>query len=144
MGFRAGWTRTSRTRRGVRLLAGLFGWEFKDVMPPGSNGKIFVGQYTHSEAAVGDCRSRRLRQLCDTYILVGSASEGPASKVHTASRRRRKEGAFRRVMKNTSSSAPSSPIPRERRSASGNEKEHKGARVVNEHGAFELQRTQHA
>ena len=68
------------------FYAGLFGWEFEDVMPPGSNGKYFIARLHGGENLPPSARSRsrRLRRLVwDTYILVGSADE-TASKVRAA------------------------------------------------------------
>ena len=44
----------------VAFYSGLFGWEFEDVMPPGSEGKYFIARIRGGDvAAVGlDARGR--------------------------------------------------------------------------------------
>ena len=53
------------------FYAGLFGWEFEDVMPPGSKGKYFIARLQARS------RSRRLRRLCGTHISWSGAPTRP-------------------------------------------------------------------
>ena len=58
----------------LNFYAGLFGWEFEDVMPPGSKGKYFIARLRGGEvAAVGSIpESAPATAVWDTYVLVGS------------------------------------------------------------------------
>src|SRR3954451_21777064 len=60
----------------------LFGWEFRDAMPPGSEGKYFIGQIRGGDvAAVGSIPAAAPQMaMWNTYISVQSADE-TASKV---------------------------------------------------------------
>ncbi len=115
------------------FYAGLFGWEFENVMPPGSKGKYFIARLDGGEvAAVGSIpESAPATAMWDTYILVDSADE-TASKVRDAG-----GGVVREPF----------DVPGAGRTAVFTDPEgaafcvweakgHKGARVVNEHGAL--------
>ena len=69
----------------VDFYGGLFGWEFENVMPPGSGGKYYLARLPGGEvAAVGSIpESAPPRAMWDTYISVESADE-TASKVREA------------------------------------------------------------
>ncbi len=69
----------------VDFYSGVFGWEFEDVMPPGSDAKYFLGRLRGREvAAVGsNPASTPAAATWDTYIRVESADE-TASKVRAA------------------------------------------------------------
>ncbi len=81
------WVDTSQPdpEAAVGFYGGLFGWEFEDVMPPGSPGQYFIGPHPR--------RGRRRRRLdargappmamWNTYIWVDSADE-TAAKVRDA------------------------------------------------------------
>jgi predicted enzyme related to lactoylglutathione lyase len=78
------WIDTSQPDPGaaVEFYRGLFGWEFEDVMPPGSEGKYFLARLRGSEvAAVGSIpESTPSMAMWDTYVAVDNADE-TASKV---------------------------------------------------------------
>jgi predicted enzyme related to lactoylglutathione lyase len=69
----------------VDFYRGLFGWEFEDVMPPGSPGKYFIGRLQGGDvAAVGSPpEGAPPMAVWNTYIWVDSADE-TAAKVRDA------------------------------------------------------------
>jgi predicted enzyme related to lactoylglutathione lyase len=81
------WIDTSQPRPedAVSFYSGLFGWEFEDVMPPGSESKYFIGRIRGGDvAAVGSIpEGAPPMALWNTYIWVDSADEA-ASKVRDA------------------------------------------------------------
>ena len=70
---------------GVDFYGGLFGWEFEDVMPPGSEGKYFIARLPGGEvAAVGSIpEAAPPMAMWNTYVWVESADE-TASNVRAA------------------------------------------------------------
>jgi uncharacterized protein len=66
----------------VAFYSGLFGWEFEDVMPPGSAGKYFIARLRGGDvAAVGEQRAGGPPMaVWNTYVWVENADEA-ASKV---------------------------------------------------------------
>ena len=65
----------------VRFYRGLFGWEFEDVMPEGSEGSYCIGRIRGGDvAAVGS-------------IPDGRARDGDVEHVHLGRQRRRRGGA---------------------------------------------------
>jgi predicted enzyme related to lactoylglutathione lyase len=117
----------------VDFYRGLFGWEFEDVMPPGSGGNYFIGRIRGGDvAAVGSVpEGAPPMATWNTYVWVESADE-TASKVRAAGGAVVMEpfdvmGAGRMaVFTDPEGAAFSVWQP----------KEHRGARVVNEHGAL--------
>jgi uncharacterized protein len=81
------WVDTSQPAPEAALdfYRGLFGWEFEDVMPPGSEGKYFIARLHGGEvAAVGSMPASAPRVATwDTYVCVASADE-TASRVRAA------------------------------------------------------------
>jgi predicted enzyme related to lactoylglutathione lyase len=69
----------------VAFYRGLFGWEFEDVMPPGSQGKYFMARLRGGDvAAVGSLpEGAPAVATWNTYIWVSSADE-TASRVEAA------------------------------------------------------------
>jgi predicted enzyme related to lactoylglutathione lyase len=69
----------------VEFYRGLFGWEFEDVMPQGSDGKYFIARIRGGDvAAVGSLPEGAPRMaVWNTYVWVDSADEA-ASKVVAA------------------------------------------------------------
>jgi uncharacterized protein len=72
----------------VAFYSGLFGWEFKDVMPPESEGTYLVAQIRGgSVAAVGSPpEGAPPLAMWNTYVSVESADE-TASKISTRAER---------------------------------------------------------
>ena len=83
----------------VDFYGGLFGWEFEDVMPPGSEGKYFIARHEAASSSIFDVSGARRRgdvaavqsipeaapptAMWNTYFWVDSADEA-ASKVRDA------------------------------------------------------------
>ena len=62
----------------VDFYRGLFGWEFEDVMPPGSEGKYFIARLRGGDvAAVGRSPRRRHRWRCGTPTSGSRAPTRP-------------------------------------------------------------------
>jgi len=129
------WADTSQPDPGAVLdfYSGLFGWEFESVMPPGSPGKYFVARIRGGDtAAVGSIpEGAPSIATWNTYIWVESADE-------TAAQVRNAGGTV--VM------GPFDVMDSGRMAVCSDPegavffvwqaKEHKGARVVNEHGSL--------
>jgi predicted enzyme related to lactoylglutathione lyase len=81
------WVDTSQPdpEAAVDFYRGLFGWEFEDVMPPGSEGKYFMARLRGGDvAAVGSIpEAAPPMAMWNTYVWVDSADE-TASKVRDA------------------------------------------------------------
>ena len=70
---------------GADFYRGLFGWEFEDVMPPGSGANYFIGRLNGGDvAAVGSIPEGAPQQAAwATYVAVADADE-TAAKVRAA------------------------------------------------------------
>jgi predicted enzyme related to lactoylglutathione lyase len=81
------WVDTSQPdpEAAVAFYSGLFGWEFEDVMPPGSEGKYFIARIRGGDVAAVGSIPEAAPQVAtwNTYIWVESADE-TASKVRDA------------------------------------------------------------
>ena len=81
------WVDTSQPdpEAAVDFYSGLFGWQFEDVMPPGSEGKYFIARLRGGDvAAVGSIpEAAPPMAMWNTYIWVESADQA-ASKVGDA------------------------------------------------------------
>jgi predicted enzyme related to lactoylglutathione lyase len=73
------WVDTSQPdpEAAVAFYSGLFGWEFEDAMPPGSEGKYFIGRLRGGDvAAVGSIPEGAPPMASwNTYVWVDSADE---------------------------------------------------------------------
>jgi predicted enzyme related to lactoylglutathione lyase len=117
----------------VAFYGGLFGWEFEDVMPPGSDGKYFIARIRGGDVAgIGSVpEGAPPTAMWNTYVQVESADE-IAAKVKAAG------GA--------ALSAPFDVMDAGRTAVFADPegavfcvwqpKQHKGASVINEHGAL--------
>jgi predicted enzyme related to lactoylglutathione lyase len=117
----------------VAFYGGLFGWEFEDVMPPGSPGKYFIGRLRGGDvAAVGSQpEGGPPMAMWNTYVWVESADEA-AAKVRSAGGRVLTEpfdvmDAGRMAVFTDPEGAAF---------CVWQAKQHKGARVVNEPGSL--------
>ncbi len=117
----------------VEFYSGLFGWEFEDVMPPGSEGKYFIARIRGGDvAAVGSIsEGAPPAAVWNTYVWVESADE-TAAKVRDAGGRVVREpfdvmDAGRMAMFTDPEGAAF---------CVWQAKEHKGARIVNEDGSL--------
>jgi predicted enzyme related to lactoylglutathione lyase len=117
----------------LEFYAGLFGWEFENVMPPDAIGKYFIARLHGGDvAAVGSIpESAPARAMWDTYILVDTADE-------TASKVRDARGGVVREPFDVMDAGRTAVFtdPEGAAFCVWEAKEHKGARVVNEHGAL--------
>jgi hypothetical protein len=81
------WVDTSQPdpEAAVEFYSELFGWEFRDAMPPGSEGKYFIARLRGGDvAAVGSIPEAAPQMaMWNTYVWVHSADES-ASKVRDA------------------------------------------------------------
>jgi predicted enzyme related to lactoylglutathione lyase len=117
----------------VDFYRGLFGWEFEDVMPPGSPGKYFIGRIRGGDvAAVGSQpEGGPPMAVWNTYIWVESA-DAAATKVL---------GAGGRVLMEPFDVMDAGRMavfadPEGAAFCVWEAKQHKGARIVNEHGSL--------
>ena len=116
----------------VSFYSGLFGWEFEDVMPAGSEGKYFIARLRGLDAAaVGSIpEGAPPMALWNTYIWVESADE-TASKVRDAG------GSVLMEPFDVMDAGRMAVFtdPEGAAFCVWEAKEHKGAQIVNEHGS---------
>jgi predicted enzyme related to lactoylglutathione lyase len=129
------WVDTSQPdpEAAVDFYSGLFGWEFKDTMPAGSEGKYFVARLHGGEvAAVGSIpESMPPTAMWNTYVSVDSADE-TASRVRDAG-----GGVLMEPFDVMDAGRMAFCIdPEGAAFCVWQAKEHKGARVVNEPGSL--------
>jgi predicted enzyme related to lactoylglutathione lyase len=117
----------------VDFYTGLFGWEFEDVMPPGSEGKYFIGRLRGGDvAAVGSIpEAAPPAATWNTYVWVESADE-TASKVRAA----RGSVAIEPFDVMDAGRMALFTDPEGAALCVWQAKAHKGARIVNEHGSL--------
>jgi predicted enzyme related to lactoylglutathione lyase len=129
------WVDTSQPdpEAAVRFYSELFGWQFEDVMPPGSEGKYFSARIREGDVAAVGSIPEGAPQVAtwNTYVWVDSADE-------TAARVRDAGGNV--VME------PFDVMDAGRMGVFADPegavfmvwqaKEHRGARIVNEHGSL--------
>jgi predicted enzyme related to lactoylglutathione lyase len=129
------WVDTSQPdpEAAVAFYSDLFGWEFEDVMPPGSEGKYFIARIRGGDvAAVGSVPEAAPPMAAwNTYVWVESADE-TASKVRDAGGNVVMEPFD--VM-NAGRMAVFTD-PEGALFCAWQAKEQKGARIVNEHGSL--------
>ena len=117
----------------VDFYSGLFGWEFQDVMPPDSPGKYFIARMRGGDvAAVGSIpEGAPPMAMWNTYVWVDSADEAAA---------KAKDAGGAVVMESFDvSDAGRMAVCTDPEGAVfcvWQAKEHKGARIVNEHGSL--------
>ena len=115
------------------FYSGLFGWEFEDVMPPGSESKYFIARLRGGDvAAVGSIpEGAPPTGTWNTYFWVDSADEA-ASKARDAGGAVVMEPfdvmAYGRMAVLTDPEGAAFCV--------WEAKDHKGARIVNEHGSL--------
>ncbi len=129
------WVDTSQPDPDAALpfYSGLFGWEFDDVMPAASEGKYFVGRIRGGDAAaVGSIPDGAPpRAMWNTYVWVDSADEAAA--------RAREAGGTVSIEPFDVMDAGRMAVLSDPEGAAfcvWEAKNHKGAKVVNEHGAL--------
>ena len=116
----------------VSFYSGLFGWEFEDVMPAGSDGKYFIARLRGLDAAaVGSIpEGAPPMAMWNTYIWVDSADE-TASKVRDAG------GSVAMEPFDVMDAGRMAVFmdPEGAAFCVWEAKEHRGAQIVNEHGS---------
>jgi uncharacterized protein len=129
------WVDTSQPdpEAAVDFYGGLFGWDFEDVMPPGSPGKYFVARLRGGDVAAVASQPEGAppTPAWNTYVWVESADEA-ASKVRDAGGRVVTEPFD---VTNAGMMAVFTD-PEGAAFCVWQAKEHKGARVVNEPGSL--------
>jgi predicted enzyme related to lactoylglutathione lyase len=129
------WVDTSQPdpEAAVDFYRGLFGWEFEDAMPAGSEGKYFMARLHGGDvAAVGSMPSEMPPMaMWNTYVWVSDADE-TAAKVRAAGGNVLMEPFD--VMEHGRMAVFSDPEGAA--FCVWQAKQHKGATVVNEHGAL--------
>jgi predicted enzyme related to lactoylglutathione lyase len=129
------WVDTSQPdpRASLPFYAGLFGWQFEDVMPEGSEGHYFIGRIRGGDVAAvssADQGGAPSRPAWNTYVWVASADEA-AMKVREAG------GTVLVEPLDVSDSGRMAVLadPEGAAFCVWEPKRHKGSRVVNEHGS---------
>jgi uncharacterized protein len=129
------WVDTSQPdpEAAVDFYRGLFGWEFEDVMPPGSEAKYFTARLGGGEvAAVGSIPEQAPQMATwNTYVWVESADDA-ASKVRDAG------GSVVMEPFDVMDAGRMAVFtdPEGTAFCVWQAKQHRGARVVNEHGSL--------
>jgi len=132
------WVDTSQPDPDAALpfYRGLFGWDFEDVMPEGAGGKYFMGRIRGGDAAaVGSIPDGSIpdapMSVWNTYIWVDSADD-TASKVRDAG------GAVAMEPFDVMDSGRMAVVtdPEGAAFCVWQARNHKGAKVVNEHGSL--------
>jgi predicted enzyme related to lactoylglutathione lyase len=129
------WVDTTQPDPEVALpfYSGLFGWEFEDVMPEESEGNYFIGRVRGEDvAAVGSIPAGAPPMaMWNTYVWVASADE-------TASKARDAGGRVVTEPFDVMDSGRMAVLtdPDGAAFCVWEAKEHKGAKIVNEHGSL--------
>jgi predicted enzyme related to lactoylglutathione lyase len=117
----------------VEFYGGLFGWEFENMLPPGSEGKYFVARLRGGDvAAVGSIPGAAPPAArWNTYVWVESADE-------TASKARDGGGEVVTEPFDVMDAGRMAVFtdPEGAAICAWQAKDHKGARIVNEHGSL--------
>jgi predicted enzyme related to lactoylglutathione lyase len=128
------WVDTSQPdpQAATDFYGGLFGWEFENVMPPGTDGEYFIGRIRGLDAAAVGSVPEGMPPVAmwNTYVWVASADE-------TAAKARDAGGSVVMEPFDIPGSGRMAVIadPEGAVFCVWQAAEHKGARVVNEHGS---------
>jgi predicted enzyme related to lactoylglutathione lyase len=129
------WVDTSQPdpEAALPFYSGLFGWEFEDVMPEGSEGRYFIGRIRGSDAAAVGSIPEGAPPMAtwNTYVWVESADE-TATKVRDAG------GGVAMEPFDVMDSGRMAVLtdPEGAVFCIWQARDHKGAQVVNEHGSL--------
>jgi uncharacterized protein len=129
------WVDTSQPdpEAAVEFYSGLFGWEFENVLPPDSEGSYFIARIGGGDAAAVGSIPEALPQVAtwNTYVLVDSADE-------TAAKATEAGGTVLMEPFDVMDSGRMAVFadPEGAVICAWEAKEHRGATVVNEHGAL--------
>lgn len=127
------WADTSQPdpEAALGFYRGLFGWEFENVSPEGSEGSYFIGHIRGGDvAAVGSiAEGAPAMAMWNTYVWVDSADE-TAAKAHDAGGEAMEPFDVRDSGRMAVLTDPEGAV-----FCVWQPKEHRGAKVVNEHGS---------
>ena len=117
----------------VTFYGGLFGWEFEDVMPPGSEGKYFIARIRGGDVAgIGPVpEGAPPMAVWNTYVQVESADETAAKVKVAGGATLTKPFEVMDAGRMAVFTDPEGAV-----FCVWEPKQHKGARVINEHGAL--------
>jgi predicted enzyme related to lactoylglutathione lyase len=117
----------------VTFYGGLFGWEFEDVMPPGSEGKYFIARIRGGDVAgIGPVpEGVPPMAVWNTYVQVESADETAAKVKVAGGATLTKPFEVMDAGRMAVFTDPEGAV-----FCVWEPKQHKGARVINEHGAL--------
>jgi predicted enzyme related to lactoylglutathione lyase len=129
------WVDTSQPdpEAAVGFYSGLFGWEFEDVMPPGSEGRYFIARIRGGDvAAVGSTpEGAPPAATWNSYVWVESAEETAAKARDAGGRVVREPFDVMDAGRMAVLADPEGAVL-----CVWEAKQHKGARIVNEHGSL--------
>jgi predicted enzyme related to lactoylglutathione lyase len=117
---------------GAAFYGSLFGWQLEDALPEGSEGKYLIGHIRGGDVAAVGSMPREMRvPMWNTYIWVDSADE-------TTAKARDAGGSVLMEPGDIMEAGRAAVIadPEGATFSLWQPKEHKGARVVNEHGSL--------
>jgi predicted enzyme related to lactoylglutathione lyase len=129
------WVDTSQPdpEAAVPFYTDLFGWEFEDVMPPGSPGKYFVARIRGGDVAAVGSQPEEAPPMAmwNTYVWVESADD-------TATRVREAGGNVMMEPFDVMNAGRMAVFtdPEGAMFCVWQAKDHKGAKIVNEHGSL--------
>jgi uncharacterized protein len=129
------WVDTSQPdpQAALPFYSGLFGWQFENVMPPGSGGEYFVGYIRGGDAAAVGSVPEGAPPIAtwNTYIWVDSADE-------TAAKVRKAGGGVLTEPFDVGQAGRMAVVtdPEGAAFCLWQAKDHKGAKIINEHGAL--------
>jgi predicted enzyme related to lactoylglutathione lyase len=117
----------------VGFYSGLFGWEFEDVMPPGSAGKYFIARLRGGDVAAvaSGPEGGPPTAVWNTYIWVESADEAVAKVLDAGGRVLTEPFDVMDAGRMAVFADPEGAA-----FCVWQAKQHKGARIVNEHGSL--------
>jgi predicted enzyme related to lactoylglutathione lyase len=129
------WIDTSQPDPGaaVDFYSGLFGWEFEDMMPPGSPGRYFIARIRGGDvAAVGSIpEGAPPMAMWNTYIWVESADETASKALDAGGTVVMEPFDIMEAGRMAVFADPEGAV-----FCAWQAKQHKGARIVNEHGSL--------
>src|SRR4051794_24020302 len=126
------WVDTSQPdpEAAVDFYAGLFGWEFEDAMPPGSDGKYFTARVRGGDVAAVASQPEGAATW-NTYIWVDSADAAAEQVVDAGGKVLMEPFDVMDAGRMAVCADPEGAA-----FCAWQAKRHRGARVVNEHGAL--------
>ena len=117
----------------VDFYRGLFGWEFEDTMPPDSEGKYFIGRIRGGDVAAVSSLPQGGPPMAtwNTYICVQNADEAASKAVDAGGKAMVEPFDVMDAGRMAVLADPEGAV-----FCVWQAKQHKGARIVNEHGSL--------